>query len=124
MEGREFGIRAQDESADWLYLAMAGGISAHTGDFRYWSGDQRAEAAGSLDVPIAAAQIGHIAMLSGDRELAAQASARLRPPLPALPANGRRTFIVLTAGELAAWLGDLEVARECYARTPPMPAST
>ena len=45
--------------------------------------------------------------------------ARLRPLLPALPANSRRTFIVLAAGELAAWLGDLEVARECYARTLP-----
>jgi DNA-binding CsgD family transcriptional regulator len=119
VEARDLGVRAQDESAPWLYLAMADGISAHTGDFRHWTGDLRAEAEHYFDVPIAAAQIGHVGMLSGDRELAAQVWARLRPVLPTLPANGRRMFIVLTAGELAVWLGDLDVARDCYARTQP-----
>jgi DNA-binding CsgD family transcriptional regulator len=119
VEGRELGIRSQDESAHWLYLAMAGGISAQTGDFRHWSADQRAAAERYFDEPIAAAQIGHIAMLCGEKDTGARAWARLRPVLPALPANGRRMFIVLTAGELAVWLGDLAVARECYARTLP-----
>lgn len=118
-EGRDLGVRAQDESAPWLHLAMAGGISAHTGDFRHWTGELRANAERYLDVPIAAAQIGHIAMLSGDREIGVQAWTRLRPLLPMLPANGRRMFILLTAGQLAASLGDLDVARECYARTLP-----
>jgi DNA-binding CsgD family transcriptional regulator len=119
LAARDFGIRAQDESARWLHLAIAGGISAHTGDFRHFSGDMLADAARQFDVPIAAAQIGHISMLTGNREVGAQAWARLRPALAALPANGRRVFIVLTAGELAVWLGDPDVARECYARTLP-----
>jgi DNA-binding CsgD family transcriptional regulator len=37
--------------------------------------------------------------------------------LPALPVDGKRTYIVITAGELAAWLGDRDTAAWCYART-------
>ena len=119
MAGRELGIRSQDQSARFLHLAMAGGISAHTGDVRPWIGELRTDLARFLDLPIAAAQIGHIAMLIGDRDLAEQVWIRLRPALGGLPANGRRLFIVLAAGELAAWLGDPEVARECHTRIRP-----
>ena len=43
----------------------------------------------------------------------------LRPRLAELPADSRRTFILITAGELAAGLGDFEMARQCYTRAVP-----
>jgi DNA-binding CsgD family transcriptional regulator len=34
-----------------------------------------------------------------------------------LPVDGKRTYIVITGGEIAAWLGDRDTAAWCYART-------
>jgi DNA-binding CsgD family transcriptional regulator len=119
LEAREIGLRAQDESAFWLYLAVAGALSVHTGDMTYWTADLRTEAHRNHDVPIAAAQISHLSMLTGDREAVALAWPSLRAVLPVLPRDGRRMYIVLTAGEVAVWLGDLDVARDCYTQILP-----
>jgi DNA-binding CsgD family transcriptional regulator len=119
VEGRELGRRAQDETAPWLYLAIAGSIAVHTGDYRLWTGELRAEAVRLAEVPIAAAQMSHIAMLSEDRETAEQIWPRLRAALPTLPRDGRRIFIVVTMGLVGAWLGDPDTVRECYRQMAP-----
>jgi DNA-binding CsgD family transcriptional regulator len=119
VEARDLGLRAQDESAFWLYLAVAGAIAAHTGELSFWTDELRSAAHRNADIPIAAAQLCHLAMLSDDRESAAVAWPRLRAALPSLPRDGRRIYIVLTAGETAAWIGDPATARECYDQVLP-----
>jgi DNA-binding CsgD family transcriptional regulator len=118
-EARDIGVRAQDENAVWLYLALAGGLAAHTGDFRHWTGELREHARKFYDVPIAAAQVTYLAMLMDDRALAAESWPLLRAALPGLPRDGKRPFIVQTAGEVAAWLGELDVVRVSYREIRP-----
>jgi DNA-binding CsgD family transcriptional regulator len=115
-EARDLGLSCQDPSARLLYWAIAGSMAAHTGQVDFWD-----EAFGSFHdqfrtVPIAVAQMGQTSRVAGRRERGADALRTLRVMLPTLPSDGRRTFIVLMTGELAAWLGDLATAAECYAR--------
>jgi DNA-binding CsgD family transcriptional regulator len=117
-EARDLAASYQDETAPWLYYALAGAIAIHTGQSDFWT-DELRDQPDFLGVPIAAAQIGQMSRLAGDREGAAAALLRLRAMLPELPADGRRIFIVLSAGELAIWLGDLESARYCYDQALP-----
>ncbi|HET6530759.1 MAG TPA: AAA family ATPase [Actinoplanes sp.] len=119
LAAREIGRRAQDESAYFLYLALAGALAAHTGDFGRWAELVRNEARRHYDVPIAAAQIAHCALLMDDREFGRASWARLRPALPTLHHDGRRIFTVAAAGEVAAWLGDQDAVRYCYQQTAP-----
>jgi DNA-binding CsgD family transcriptional regulator len=119
VEARELGVRAQDESAYFMYLALAGGIAMHTRRFDWWIGDEWAAMSMFVDVPIAAAQIGRMAMELGDRERGEECWQRLKAWLPRLPRDGKRIYILVTAGELAVWLGDLAAARECYAQALP-----
>ncbi|GAB2616965.1 helix-turn-helix transcriptional regulator [Paractinoplanes abujensis] len=114
-EARDLAVRSQDRSAPYLYLAFLSGLAALTGDYA-WADPP---AFGDEDMPIALAQIGQIAMGRGDRDAARDAIRRLRPALPRLPADGRRTFVTVVAGEVAAWLGDLELAADCYTRSLP-----
>jgi DNA-binding CsgD family transcriptional regulator len=58
-------------------------------------------------------------MEMGDHDLAAEYAGRLKAILPRLPVDGRRPFIVVTGGEVAAWVGDLEMAADCYRRALP-----
>jgi DNA-binding CsgD family transcriptional regulator len=115
-EARDLGVSYQDASAHRLYFAIAGSIAVHTG--RMGPGaDAFAETAEQFrTVPIAMAQLGQIAKVTGNRERAADALQMLRTAVPTLPRDGRRMFILLTTGELAAWLGDPATAAECYAR--------
>jgi DNA-binding CsgD family transcriptional regulator len=115
-EAGELAVRSQDESAKWLYLALAGGIAVHTARFDRWTDDLRASMDEFLDQPIAVAQISQMAILMGDRERGEASWPRLKAALPNLPADARRIFILLVAGEVAVWLGDLDVARDCYHR--------
>jgi DNA-binding NarL/FixJ family response regulator len=113
VEARDIGRNAQDETAYWLYLAISGAISAHTGEFAAWPTVRALTSGPVMDEPIAAAQISRIATLYGDREIVERIWPTLRAKLPGLAVNGRWLFIVATAGELAAWLRDQEVARAC-----------
>jgi DNA-binding CsgD family transcriptional regulator len=119
LAAREIGVRAQDETAWWLYLALAGGLAVHTGDFGHFDEAVRIEALRFADIPIAAAQMSHLAMLTGDRELAMRTWPPLRAALPDLPYDMRRIFIVPTAGEVAVWLGETDVVRQCYRLSQP-----
>jgi DNA-binding CsgD family transcriptional regulator len=114
LAAREIGARAQDQTAWWLYLALAGGLAVHTGDSGHFDEAVRIEAMRFADIPIAAAQLCHVAMLIGDRELAMRTWPPLRAALPGLPHDTRRVFIVPTAGEVAVWLGEPDVVRQCY----------
>jgi DNA-binding CsgD family transcriptional regulator/tetratricopeptide (TPR) repeat protein len=116
-EGRNWGLKAQDQTAVWLYLALAGSIAVHTGEFREWIAEWRADAVRLADVPIAAAQISQVSMTLGDRETAVQIWPRLRATLPSLPWDSRRVFIVVTMGMVGMWLGDLDTVREVYSET-------
>jgi DNA-binding NarL/FixJ family response regulator len=118
IEGRELGVRAQDGSAYLMYLALAGGIAIHTRRLDWWSTEQAAISA-FMDVPIAAAQIARMAMELGDGERGEQCWQSLKASLPGLPRDGKRLFILVTTGELAAWLGDLSTARDCYLQASP-----
>ena len=119
VQARDLGLRAQDESAFWLHLALAGALAVHTGDVGYWDAKLAGEAYRHADHPVAAAQMCQLMMLTGDRAAAAPIWARLRPALPGLPGDARRTFIMTVAGEVAAWLGDPATARDCYDRMLP-----
>jgi DNA-binding CsgD family transcriptional regulator len=114
LAAREIGARAQDQTAWWLYLALAGGLAVHTGESGHFDEAVRIEAMRFADIPIAAAQLCHVAMLIGDRELAMRTWPPLRAALPGLPHDTRRVFIVPTAGEVAVWLGEPDVVRQCY----------
>jgi DNA-binding CsgD family transcriptional regulator/tetratricopeptide (TPR) repeat protein len=119
LEGRELGMRSQDESAYLLYLAMAGGIAMHTREYGPWAGDTWVEMARHVDVPIASAQLGRLAMERDDRDRGQASWYHLKAALPTLAPDGKRIYIVVTAGEVATWLGDLDAARECYTRAEP-----
>jgi DNA-binding CsgD family transcriptional regulator len=69
------------------------------------------------------AQRGRIAMDLGDLDLTAEFAAQLRAILPRLPVDGRRPYIVVTAGEMAARVGDLEMAATCYRMALPYAGS-
>ncbi|MBL7254367.1 ATP-binding protein [Paractinoplanes lichenicola] len=112
-EARDLAARSQDRSAPYLYLAFLSGLSAFTGDYTW----VEPLPLGDDDMPIALAQLGHIAMGRGDQESARDVLRRLRPALPRLPADGRWTFVTIVAGEVAAWVGDLDLAAGCYMRS-------
>ncbi|MBU2666497.1 AAA family ATPase [Actinoplanes bogorensis] len=113
-EARDVAARSQDASAPYLYWAFLGGLSTLTGDYA-WAGDLPFDDR----APIAVAQLGQIAMGRGDRETAVASIRRLAPMLPRLPADGRRVFVTMIAGEVAAWTGDLDVVAGCYERMRP-----
>ena len=114
VEARDLALRAQDTSAGLLLQAFQGGLGLLTGETRHWPADLAAVALAFPGVPIGVAQLGRIAMEMGDRDLAADYAAQLRAILPRLPVDGRRPYIVLTGGEVAAWVGDTAMAADCY----------
>jgi DNA-binding CsgD family transcriptional regulator len=114
-EARDLAARSQDESGYYLYLAFLSGLSLLTGDYT-WA--DPLSFAGE-DQPIAVAQRGMIALGRGDRDTTVTCARQLKVVLPRLPADGRRSFIVITAGELAASTGDADLTRQCYERALP-----
>ncbi|MEV6494213.1 LuxR C-terminal-related transcriptional regulator, partial [Actinoplanes sp. NPDC051633] len=119
LQAREVGVRAQDETAFWLYLASATGVAAFTGDFGHWDEDVVEFSRTFAGVPIADAQACHVALLMGDKEFAAETWPRLRAALPAVPRDRRWCYIMLVGGEVAAWMGEPEIARRNYEQMLP-----
>ncbi len=110
--------RLQDPSVLAMFLTFMAGMSLHTGRFAEFA----ALTDGMVlppDLPIVAAQWGHVRLAAGDRDEAALWWQRLRPALPTLPRDGKWWFIVLAGGELAAGLGDLDGAATCYRLAEP-----
>ncbi|MBM2621543.1 AAA family ATPase [Actinoplanes sp. LDG1-06] len=114
-EARDLALRSQDASAPYLYLAFLSGLAPLTGDYA-WAD---AISFGGNEMPIATIQMGQIAMGRGDREGALDAVRRLRLVMPRLPEDGRRTFVTVMTGEVAAWVGELDLAADCYTRMRP-----
>jgi DNA-binding CsgD family transcriptional regulator len=114
VEARDLALRAQDTSAGLLLQAFQSGLALLTGETLHWPDDLAAMTMRFPGVPIGVTQLARIAMEMGEREIAAEHVAQMRGILPRLPVDGRRPFIVLSAGEVAAWVGDLELAAECY----------
>jgi DNA-binding CsgD family transcriptional regulator len=111
----------EEEPARMLHSAFGNGLAPLTGEPPIWPEDLAAAAAEYAAFPIAMAQIGLMAMRRADREVAAVCAGRLRAMLPGLRPDSRRTFVVISAGEVGAWLGDLELTAEAYALVEPMP---
>jgi DNA-binding CsgD family transcriptional regulator len=118
-EARDVAARSQDGTAALLYLAFVSALAVHTGASAHRPANLAALGAGFENVPIAAAQIGRMAMEANDRDTAVEYSHRLRAMVPRLPRDGPWLYIVVTAGEVAAWTGDPEAAAACYARALP-----
>ncbi|MEV8506193.1 AAA family ATPase [Actinoplanes sp. NPDC051475] len=117
LEGRELAVRMQDRAAAGVFHAFTADLALHTGHSARFLDEALALRAVMHEVPIAAAQFGRVAVDAGAVEIVAESWQCLRPALAGLPADGKRTYILVTAGELAASLGDHEAARECYERT-------
>jgi DNA-binding CsgD family transcriptional regulator len=94
-----------------------GEVLTHTGVPDLYTGEIRGAMSTALEVPIAAAQLGHIALLLDDRDTATLCWQRLGPALPGLPRDGLRPYVVTLAGEVAAALGECDAAAWCYAAT-------
>ncbi|AGZ44639.1 AAA family ATPase [Actinoplanes friuliensis] len=117
LEARDLAVRTQDGAGAQLFYAFGGGLALHTGRSEQYLGRAAEWLTSLLTVPIAAAQLGRTAMDAGDTTTVELCWQNLRPILAGLPPDGRRTYVLITSGELAAWLGDLESARKCYDRT-------
>ncbi len=113
-DARELAERLQDGSAVGLFFAFMGSVTLHTGAGERFAADAVATMGSVLDLPIAAAQLGQIAMQTGDRDTATLCWQRLAPVLPGLPRDIRWPYIVTIAGEVAAGLGDLDGVAHCY----------
>ncbi|GAA0810094.1 ATP-binding protein [Spirilliplanes yamanashiensis] len=111
-EARDLAERAQIASGRWLYLAFAGGLALHTGEWEP-PGTRAGLLPEALRHPIAAAQWGLYALHTGDAETAALAWQALRPEVGRLPRNARWWFTTIAAGELAVACGDLAGAARC-----------
>ena len=94
VEARELATRAQDPQAAGLYRAFLGGL--RRGAPATFRGLPRCDAAhrwrGTLELPIAGAQLGRIAMTAGDRDTVTLCWQHLRPACDKLPVDGKRTF--------------------------------
>ncbi|MET8150710.1 AAA family ATPase [Actinoplanes sp. NPDC049668] len=117
LEAREVGVRMQDDTAVLLYHAFASGLVLQTGDSgRYLSTAAAEWLPVALSMPVATAQLGRMAMDAGVRETVELCWQSLRPVLADLAPDARRSYILITAGELAARAGDRDAARDCYDR--------
>ncbi|BEL12374.1 AAA family ATPase [Actinoplanes sichuanensis] len=102
-----------------LHSAFVGSLAPFTGELPDWPGDLREAAARYGAEPIAAANIGRLAVLAGDRETAADCVRLFRTMMPDLPPDSRQLFVVLSAAEVAAWTGDVDLAADGYLRLLP-----
>ncbi|MFC4064727.1 helix-turn-helix transcriptional regulator [Actinoplanes subglobosus] len=102
-----------------LHSAFAGSLAPFTGEPPQWPGDLRDAVARFGAEPIAAANIGRLAVLAGDRDTAADCARLFRGMLPDLPPDSRRLFVVLSAAVVGAWIGDLDLAADGYRRVLP-----
>ncbi|GIE33070.1 helix-turn-helix transcriptional regulator [Actinoplanes italicus] len=102
-----------------LHSAFLASLTPFTGELPPWPADL-SDAAGRFGAePIAAANIGRLAMLSDDRPAGAECLRHLGAVLPDLPPDGKHTFLVVNTGEIAAWLGDRDLAAAAYTTVLP-----
>jgi DNA-binding CsgD family transcriptional regulator len=105
-----------------LHSAFLASLTPFTGELPPWPADL-SDAAGRFGAePIAAANIGRLAMLSDDRPAGAECLRHLGAVLPDLPPDGKHTFLVVNTGEIAAWLGDRDLAAAAYTMVLPRAA--
>jgi DNA-binding CsgD family transcriptional regulator len=97
-----------------LHSAFLASLTPFTGELPGWPGDLAGAATRFGAEPIAAANIGRLAMLSDDRPAGAECLRHLGAALPGLPPDGKHTFLVVNTGEIAAWLGDRDLAAAAY----------
>ncbi|MEU4216980.1 AAA family ATPase, partial [Actinoplanes sp. NPDC026623] len=116
LEAREVAIRMQDGTAVPLYHAFAAGLVLNTGDSRRYLAAIAELIPAALALPVAAAQLARTAMDAGAGETVELCWQSLRPMLADLPPDARRSYVLITAGEVAARLGDRATARDCYDR--------
>ncbi|WP_041830183.1 helix-turn-helix domain-containing protein [Actinoplanes missouriensis] len=110
----------EEQPARELHVAFLACLAPFTGRVPEWPGGLPAALARFGSEPIAVAQIGRLAMLGADRDTAAAACRALRDMLPDLAPDVRHNYILLSAGEIAAWLGWTGLARAVYARALPL----
>ncbi|MEU4424670.1 AAA family ATPase [Actinoplanes sp. NPDC024001] len=110
----------EEQPAAELYAAFRGSLAVFTGIVPDWPGGLPAALAAFGSEPIAVAQIAQLARLGGDRPTAADCARTLRAMLPDLPPDSRRSFVLFSAGELAVWLDEADLAADAYARALPL----
>jgi DNA-binding CsgD family transcriptional regulator/tetratricopeptide (TPR) repeat protein len=121
MAAREVAGRMQDESATGMAYVFMGSLLRYTGGIAEHLAvtDAAIRAAGAAHFPIVAAFHGKTSMELGQHDAAAMYLQSLRPQMPELPRDGRWFPTVVHTGELAAGLGDLELAERCYSLVAP-----
>jgi DNA-binding CsgD family transcriptional regulator len=105
-----------------LHSAFLASLTPFTGELPVWPVDLFAAATRFAAEPIAAANIGRLAMLSDDRPAGAECLRQLGAVLSGLPPDGKHTFLVVNTGEIAAWLGDRDLAAAAYMMALPRAA--
>ncbi|MBB2942779.1 DNA-binding CsgD family transcriptional regulator [Actinoplanes lutulentus] len=103
-----------------LHAAFHASLGPFTGRVPRWPGGLPGALATLGAEPVAVAQIARLAMLDGDRDTAGAACRILRDVLPGLPPDSRRGFVLLSAGEAAVWLDQVDVAAAVYELTLPI----
>ncbi|MEV0903158.1 AAA family ATPase [Actinoplanes sp. NPDC049802] len=104
----------EDQPARELHSAFLTSLAPFTGEPPPWPADLSSAIADFGAEPIAAANLAHLSIRAGDRSAGAECARRLGAMLPDLPRDCRHTFVALSAGELAAWLGDTDLAAVAY----------
>jgi DNA-binding CsgD family transcriptional regulator len=109
----------EEQSGRELHSAFLASLTPFTGELPPWPADLFEAATRFAAEPIAAANIGRLAMLSDDRPAGAECLRQLGAVLPVLPPDGKHTFLVVSTGEIAAWLGDRDLAAAAYTMALP-----
>lgn len=112
-------LRTEDPSTPILVVAMQFELMSLLGRHDELRDAAREFADASTSLLIAQAYVGMFFADTGDRDSAWQCLDRVRPALPTLPRDGRWLPVVSSTGALAARLGELDVARHCYAELLP-----
>ncbi|GGM97512.1 DNA-binding CsgD family transcriptional regulator [Actinoplanes campanulatus] len=109
----------QEQPTRELHSAFLTCLAPFTGEPPPWPADLPGAIADYGAEPIVAANLARLSIQAGDRAAGTECARRLRAMLPDLPRDGRHTFVALTTGELAAWLGDPDLTATAYALVLP-----
>jgi DNA-binding CsgD family transcriptional regulator len=122
LEAREVAATTEDVLAQLLYYPTQMEIYRRVGIRPEEYAEIKAQIEFALGMPVAVVQMGLLALTAGDSPTAATMLDRLRAALPEHPRNSRWLPTLAMAGELAARLGDPEIAALCYERLRPYEA--
>ncbi|WP_238491007.1 helix-turn-helix transcriptional regulator [Actinoplanes flavus] len=109
----------EEQPARELHSAFLTCLAPFTGEPPPWPADLPGAIADFGAEPIVAANLARLSIQAGDQLAGIECARRLRAMLPDLPRDGRHTFVALSAGELAAWLGDTDLTATAYALALP-----